>query len=71
MQLSLFNLSVGQTLWAIFWLALIVVAITTLAFYYHWGRFSPTHIGAIATIVVYTIGVAVLFIGMLSILISF
>ena len=65
-----FNIGVGQALWAAFWTAVIIVSLTSLAFYYHWGRFSPSHIGALLTIIVYTLGTAALFLAMLGILIS-
>ncbi len=63
-------MSVPQALWAVFWTAAVVVGLLTLAFYYHWGRFSPSHIGAFLTIVAYTCGVALLGIGLLGILAS-
>ncbi len=62
------DFSASQILWILFYAAALATFITTLAFYYHWGRFSPSHFGAILTIVVYTTGIAVLFMGMLGIL---
>jgi len=70
MVFPLMNLGVAQILWIVFWIALVIVTLTTLAFYYHWGRFSPNHLGAIATIIVYTLGTAVLFLALLGVLIS-
>ena len=47
--------------------ALAITAIVSIVLYYHWTRFAPSHLGAVITMVVYTLGVAVLVVGLLGI----
>ena len=63
-------ISAGEVLWIAFGILAIFSILVTLAFYYHWGRFAPTHFGAVVTTTVYTVGLAVLGLGMLGILAS-
>ncbi len=46
--------------------ALLVTVFMTLSLYYHWLRFSPSHIGAIVTMAVYTCGLAALVVALLG-----
>jgi len=62
------NISIVQMLWDAFDVLAVITGIATIAFYYHWGRFSPSHFGAIATVIVYTCGTIVLISTMLAIL---
>ena len=61
-------LTLGQMLWIVFDFLAICSVLITLIFYYHWGKYSPTHAGAIITIVVYTAGMCILLLGMFGIL---
>ena len=46
--------------------ALLVTAFLALSLYYHWLRFSPSHLGAIVTMVIYTCGLAALIVALLG-----
>ncbi|MDE2213404.1 MAG: hypothetical protein KGJ34_02645 [Patescibacteria group bacterium] len=61
------TISIAEILWIFFDISFIVSVLMTLAFYYHWGKYSPTHASAIGTMIVYTAGVVILLISMLGV----
>ncbi|HEX8993849.1 MAG TPA: hypothetical protein VF803_01200 [Candidatus Paceibacterota bacterium] len=46
--------------------ALVLTAFSSLALYYHWLRFAPSHFGAIITTVLYTCGAILLIVALLG-----
>jgi len=61
---------ISTIVWVVFIICIVIVIPTTLAFFYHWGRFAPSHFGAIATIAIYTVGLSIILLGMLGIVLT-
>jgi len=60
--------SFGEVLHAVFGMAMVVTALISAAFYYHWGRFAPSHTGAVMTMTAYTVGLFVIVLAMFGVL---
>ena len=51
-----------------FGVMMVLTALISAAFYYHWGRFAPSHAGAIATMTVYSVGLFALVLALLGVI---
>lgn len=40
--------------------------VMTLVFYYHWARYAPSTVSAVAAMIVYTLGATLLLLGLLG-----
>ena len=51
-----------------FGVMMVLTGLISAAFYYHWGRFAPSHAGAIATMTVYSVGLFALILALLGVI---